>query len=172
MSICRRRLQSTTSGAQIEGSKAVEGWSSSRRRSVQAGACPRGWMGSRAAEVRGADVQAEASIGKRAERRRRPWRHGVAAGDLNQLDGGGALPDSRSCLLRLSSSPSPLFPPARCCDGASPCGSIGVISARSSLPSRTVHPLPTFPFPRAHRSVFSSCARKAPAFFPQRAHPP
>jgi len=94
-----------TSGAQIEGSKAVEGWSSSRRRSVQAGACPRGWMGSRAAEVRGADVQAEASIGKRAERRRRPWRHGVAAGDLNQLDGGGALPDSRSCLPRLSSLP-------------------------------------------------------------------
>jgi len=65
----------------------------------------------------------------------------------------------------LFSSPSPLFPPARCCDGASPCESIGVISARSSLPSRAVHPLPTFPFPRAHRSVFSSCARKAPAFF-------
>jgi len=86
-------------------SKAVEGWSSSRRRSVQAGACPRGWMGSRAAEVRGADVQAEASIGKRAERRRRPWRHGVAAGDLNQLYGGGVLPDFRSCLPRLSSLP-------------------------------------------------------------------
>ena len=66
----------------------------------------------------------------------------------------------------LFSSPSPLFPPARCSDGASPCGSIGVISARSSLPSRAVHPLPTFPFPRAHRSVFSSCARKRRPFFP------
>jgi len=57
----------------------------------------------------------------------------------------------------LFSSPSPLFPPARCCDGASPCGSIGVISARSSLPARCTRSLP-----------FPSRARIAPCFPPAR----
>ena len=70
----------------------------------------------------------------------------------------------------LFSSPSPLFPPARCCDGASPCGSIGVISRVQLPPFPRAAPAPYLSLPaRASLRVFLLRAQGASLLSPARA---